>query len=758
MQLSITSAGGVLSLLDENTEKGPVYALHRLNAIVDVFWPEISDSISKVESLYEYENFKHRELAALVSSKVYYHLGSLDNALTYALGAGRLFDVNDKTEYVETIIAHCIDKYTKLQVEKFQSDGTAQIHIDQRLEDIVNRMFQRCFDDKKYKQAIGIALETRRIDIFEKAIKEANHSPEMLTYALKITMQLLQNRKFRTVVLRILVHLYLNLQVPDFISVCQYLIFLDDPDQVADILQTLVRGTTDQMLMAYQIGFDLYESATQQFLNKIQDALRVQAPIPITFDKQQGIIKDEQQGGEITIGVHMQFLIKNNHADLLILKQIKDAVRNSVCHTATVIANGYMLSGTTSDQFFRDNLEWLARATNWAKFTAATSLGVIHKGHIKEALNLMSAYLPKDSTGNSSYAEGGGLYALGLIHANHGGDIIDYLINQLRSNSTQTDAVRHGACLGLGLAAMGTARSDVYELLKTNLLLEDTVAGEAAGLAMGFVMLSTGSAQAIEDMVQYAQETQHEKILHGLVIDIVLVQYGRLEEADALIEQLQRDKDPILRRSAMYTVAMAYCGTGNSAAVRKLLHVAVSDVNDDVRRSTVKSLGFLMFCIDEQMKNIDRFDALYDDLRAEQRDLKKKLEQKLKQKNERHHIFWHQKQNKLIHVSEGIRDFNERIQEYIGLLACLPLILNIQRSGSEFMRNLQHRSLSTISDFNSVVNRNQVLNHVVLAEINFFQKEKVKDFNLYMKILMNEQIQFYEKITSELHEAAVTFN
>jgi hypothetical protein len=26
----------------------------------------------------------------------------------------------------------------------------------------------------------------------------------------------------------------------------------------------------------------------------------------------------------------------------------------------------------------------------------------------------------------------------------------------------------------------------------------------------------------------------------------------------------------------MYTVAMAYCGTGNNAAVRKLLHVAVS--------------------------------------------------------------------------------------------------------------------------------------------------------------------------------------
>jgi hypothetical protein len=51
----------------------------------------------------------------------------------------------------------------------------------------------------------------------------------------------------------------------------------------------------------------------------------------------------------------------------------------------------------------------------------------------------MSAYLPKDSAHNSPYSEGGGLYALGLIFANHGGDIIEYLINQLRTTTTQND-------------------------------------------------------------------------------------------------------------------------------------------------------------------------------------------------------------------------------------------------------------------------------------------------------------------------------
>lgn len=76
--------------------------------------------------------------------------------------------------------------------------------------------------------------------------------------------------------------------------------------------------------------------------------------------------------------------------------------------------------------------------------------------------------------------------------------------------------------------------------------------------------------------LQYAQETQHEKILRGLAVGIALTMYGRMEEADALIESLTRDKDPILRWSGMYTIGMAYCGSGNNQAIRRLLHVAVS--------------------------------------------------------------------------------------------------------------------------------------------------------------------------------------
>ena len=56
------------------------------------------------EILFEQKDFVERELAALVASKVYYHLGAFDESLTFALGAGQKLDVNGSSEYVETII------------------------------------------------------------------------------------------------------------------------------------------------------------------------------------------------------------------------------------------------------------------------------------------------------------------------------------------------------------------------------------------------------------------------------------------------------------------------------------------------------------------------------------------------------------------------------------------------------------------------------------------------------------------------------
>lgn len=184
-----------------------------------------------------------------------------------------------------------------------------------------------------------------------------------------------------------------------------------------------------------------------------------------------------------------------------ILKNVKAAseVRNSVCHAAIIFANAIMHSGTTVDLFLRENLDWLSRATNWAKFSATAGLGVIHRGHLSQVLlqtpillliatpgvctgvyycivlvatklvrvlcvarcsdlkkrqnalifrvsvfiqgrALMAPYLPRNGSSGSPYSEGGALYALGLTFANHGQDVKAFLLQSLRETASEVGA------------------------------------------------------------------------------------------------------------------------------------------------------------------------------------------------------------------------------------------------------------------------------------------------------------------------------
>ena len=100
--------------------------------------------------------------------------------------------------------------------------------------------------------------------------------------------------------------------------------------------------------------------------------------------------------------------------------------------------------------------EWLSRATNWAKFSATAGLGVIHRGHLQQGRALMAPYLPQSGAvgGGSPYSEGGALYALGLIHANHGEGIKQFLRESLRNTSAEVIIVSSYSFLSLFISCI----------------------------------------------------------------------------------------------------------------------------------------------------------------------------------------------------------------------------------------------------------------------------------------------------------------
>lgn len=79
-------------------------------------------------------------------------------------------------------------------------------------------------------------------------------------------MSLIQNRGFRNTVLRSLVGLYRGLSVPDYVNMCQCLIFLEDPMSVAEILDKLAQGEEVIILiLTYEFYIECLQRTLKQF-------------------------------------------------------------------------------------------------------------------------------------------------------------------------------------------------------------------------------------------------------------------------------------------------------------------------------------------------------------------------------------------------------------------------------------------------------------------------------------------------------------
>ena len=507
------------------------------------------------------------------------------------------------------------------------------IAVEARNLDILRRVILRAGEDERKENG-----EPTRV------------GEELMEYVLDICMSVVQERSLRNELLKLILELLNEIPSPDYFSIAKCVVYLNQHSMATDILRQLIeKGDSRSLAVAYQISFDLYDNSTQEFLKKIRGELaelspqgevdgkpsedandqmdedgegtmesdqllqelqdHAGAPAPSLVDSKPNLSDEARVAvqsirqildGVNTIQLNLEFLFRSNRADMSILNKVKDSLeaRNSIYHTAVTLSNAFMHAGTTHDKFFRDNLEWLGKAVNWSKFTATAALGVIHRGNLTQGQKLLAPYLPKDAPSGvpntgSVYSQGGSLYAFGLIYANHEGWAVDLIRDHFKKASDEV--VQHGGALGLGVAGMATGDEGIYEDLKGVLYTDSAVNGEAVGLAMGLIMLGSGHMKSLADMIQYAHDTQHEKIVRGLALGMALIMYGRQEGADELINGLLGDPDPTLRYGGIMTIALAYCGTGSNKAVRKLLHVAVSDVSDDVRRVAVMSLGFILF-------------------------------------------------------------------------------------------------------------------------------------------------------------------
>lgn len=572
----------------------------QLLGTVDLCWYEFTDVVEALEAL-SLESGK----ASLLLSKIYFHLERYNEAIRCALQSGHFFDLNESNVYVRTIVARAIDLYVEHRkihgkTESFKS-GNQVSGVDSLidgikladLEILVNNVIETAISKGELFVAVGTAIEAQRIDLLEKCILSGKNRLEVLQYALSVVTKFFTAKDYlRTSILSLCERLGRNIDASEiFRGKC--LVELDDAESLAKLLNS------SEDSIATQIAHNIAFTASPTILAQIQQAI-------ISDQKCSANIQSALAGsGKMA---RLAFMHRSNLTDHRILEKTRAALSaNSSMHQAALsIANGMMHCGTANDSFLRANLEWLSHATNWAKFSAAASLGIIHHGSVGKGSDLLKPYLPqlstRDAPAASSYQEGGALFALGLIgsQASHPTDHAIFISSFERAAAPEREdpeVLLQGACFGMGASHIGTGNLSLVDEAKGVLYRDEAVSGEGAAICIGLILsghVSSGAA-TIEEILQFARVTAHEKTVRALGMAAALACAGCGRNADNLISVLISESDPLLRHGGVWAAGSAYCGTGDREASAILLKKAVSDESEDVRRASVIALG-LVYC------------------------------------------------------------------------------------------------------------------------------------------------------------------
>lgn len=121
-----------------------------------------------------------------------------------ALNSGEYFNIDSHDEYVEKmmcitnyiiyIIVHCINEYTDQRQRLV--NGEQDIQIDPRMEKVVETMIQKAIERKEFREAIGLSIDSRRLDLMEQCIVMSN-TVDSIEYIYNLTQTMNTKKNFR---------------------------------------------------------------------------------------------------------------------------------------------------------------------------------------------------------------------------------------------------------------------------------------------------------------------------------------------------------------------------------------------------------------------------------------------------------------------------------------------------------------------------------------------------------------------------------
>lgn len=370
-------------------------------------------------------------------------------------------------------------------------------------------------------------------------------------------------------------------------------------DECKDILQILVESSPEEMfdiLLECSVG-------NEGFLEHVIDAMVFRKQIPrlerlvsslpwevmyqaclyIEDTHKIDLNIDNENAKFILSGDWKQeilsnFLFKNNKTNFKFLESMSKARAPYMS-----LCNSIMNAGTTNDSLYRNNKN-LINGKEWTRFLEFSSLGMIHQGNI-DPFEILKEVLPSLE---STSGEPGALMALGIMNAGkHDEETTEYFLNWLDSNS---DEMVFGACIGLGLNMMETGDMTLFERLKSQFSIDNTISQESALYAIGLVFASTDNKVVLEFIRSIHNRTDFPRVKRVCGLAMALVNVMTDDREDLL--ELLRSDDSTERSMGLLSLGAAYTATSNLKIIEKILPY-VNDGDDETKRSAVIAIALI---------------------------------------------------------------------------------------------------------------------------------------------------------------------
>jgi 26S proteasome regulatory subunit N2 len=122
------------------------------------------------------------------------------------------------------------------------------------LQNVIERLFESCLREGRYRQVVGIAVEARNLEVLRRVIKRASDdekksgkpegttgpAEELMEYVLDICMGIVQERSLRTEILKLILDLLNDIPTPDYFSIAKCVVYLNQDEEASTMLRKLV--------------------------------------------------------------------------------------------------------------------------------------------------------------------------------------------------------------------------------------------------------------------------------------------------------------------------------------------------------------------------------------------------------------------------------------------------------------------------------------------------------------------------------------